>query len=98
MFLMWALSRNSECGSVTAALAMLALPSGIVSVALKAGVPPRLVLPLRESFSFGLKASASQPATWKRTEGLAIAPSLEVSWVSIFIGSQEVGFWVNWGR
>src|SRR5271170_129346 len=73
--LMWALSRNSEWGRVTAVKAMLASPGPAVRVALRVGVPARLAEPLSLRASLGAKGRARQLATWKWVEGLARAPS-----------------------
>ena len=73
--LMWVLSRNSDPGSETAALEMLAkAPCGKSTVALSAGLPVRLVEPFSLSESFGAKPSWSQPSTWKALDGVALAP------------------------
>src|ERR1044071_7685206 len=62
---MWPCSRNSEGGSATEALPMLASPGVGVTVAVKVGNLPRLVPPFIFSFSFGLKGRPMQSDTWK---------------------------------
>src|SRR6202789_3676473 len=63
--LMWACSRNSECGKVIWAAPMLASPLRALRTALKAGVAPLLVPPLSERVSFGAKPRLAQSAAWK---------------------------------
>ena len=52
--LMWDWSMNSLEGKITVVAAVLAWPAGWVRVALTAGLPERLVEPLKESFSLGV--------------------------------------------
>ena len=52
--LMWALSMNSPPGSRVIAALVLAWWGFWVKTALTAGLPVRLVWPLKKSFSFGL--------------------------------------------
>src|SRR3954447_7927871 len=96
--LMWAWSRNSECGRATEAPAMLALPEGIVSTAFRAGLSARFVPPLRERASLGLKGNAEQPPTWKGLCSAAVLPNGEVAEPVSASGSQEVGLRVKLGR
>ena len=56
------------------------------------------VLPLVDAVSFGANASPAQPATWKRLETAALAPSLPVTVPVTAIGLQLVGLNVKPGR
>ena len=62
---MWALSSSSAWGRVTAVAAMLASPGLAVRVAVRAGLPARLVAPESFRASLGAKGRAAQLATWK---------------------------------
>src|SRR4051794_27468333 len=104
---MWPCSRNTEWGSVTWALAMLAFaPCGKVRTALKAGTCARLVPPLRLRASFGAKFNEAQSAAWK---GLVTVTGWssesepksrpEPSTVeAVEVGAQLVGLRTNSGR
>ena len=95
---MWALSRNSVCGSVTTALAMLASPGRAVTVACSAGFPDLLVDPESRRPSFGPNGSVPQFATWKwllREASDPWSPRMSALTES---GSQWVGLRAKSGR
>ena len=67
---MWLWSRNSECGSVTAARRMLASPPRAIQDGAEfrvAGAPGRLRPPNSRVVSFGRNGSRSQPLVWNGT-------------------------------
>src|SRR6478609_7845905 len=103
---MWPWSRNSECGSATETLLMLAPPWGMVRVALNFGWLPLWVPPKRLKASFGLKERLAQSPTWKgaadeKSESSAVEsrlPPTPVIRPFTDIGEQLVGLSVVLGR
>ena len=73
---MWALSRSSLCGSVTATRAMLAWPGLPVRVGVQRRVAVVFGAAGYSVVSFGANGSAPQLATWKRFARAAVAPSV----------------------
>src|SRR4051794_16199968 len=82
---------NSERGRAKEIRAVFASPGLAVKTLFRLGCPPRLVLPLSLTASFGLKGSDLQPPAWKRSLSGAAEPRGENKEPPKDFSSQEVG-------